>query len=327
MHTRRPTFKPMRNRLHIVSSLVLLGSFAACSSNPPRNQQAGQLATTDVAEAHRQAEENLNFEFLQAIAQGRSDDARILLKRGADPNARLPGSRRENGPTALMLAAMRGDVAVVTDLLRKGARLNETDQRGGDALKAAASSGALRVAKLLLQAGANPATQNSEGYDALSLSVVGGFEDLVRELIRAHAPVRGGAAHDGGPVSLAVIAGNPRILKMVLDAGGDPNTRNPSTGGTTPLMSAATRGDEPIARLLLQSGARVDQQESSGKSALIFAAASGHFNIVSLLLKNGADPELRDHGGQTASDIARAVGSTDIATLLESRTQASGSQS
>ena len=62
-------------------------------------------------------------------------------------------------------------------------------------------------------------------------------------------------------------------------------------GGNTALMFAARSGDVDSARLLIEAGADVDDQDAWGVSATTLAAHSGYADLVELLLEAGADPD------------------------------------
>jgi hypothetical protein len=64
-------------------------------------------------------------------------------------------------------------------------------------------------------------------------------------------------------LTMAADLGHFEIVKLLLDAGEDPNRYNPVGGHshTTPLHQAAGRGYESIVRLLVERGARVDTQD------------------------------------------------------------------
>ena len=81
-----------------------------------------------------------------------------------------------------------------------------------------------------------------------------------------------------------------------------------SEHGLTPLMLAAIRGDEPLAKVLLDAGADVDAEtptiagaqthpgaypnpETQHWTALTYAAIQGQLNIAKLLLERGANVE------------------------------------
>ena len=60
-------------------------------------------------------------------------------------------------------------------------------------------------------------------------------------------------------------------------------------GGSTPLLFAARSGDVESAKLLVATGANVNDTAADGNTALIVAAHSGHGTLAALLLEHGAD--------------------------------------
>jgi hypothetical protein len=96
------------------------------------------------------------------------------------------------------------------------------------------------------------------------------------------------------------------------DAGADARLPN----GETPLMRAASRGFEDVARALLDAGADVNARRADGFTPLLLAAFSGHESLVRLLLERGADAGARTHLGTTARQWADARGFAGIAAML-----------
>jgi hypothetical protein len=82
-----------------------------------------------------------------AACNGHVEIVKLLLQKGADPNARNIGSN-----TALMLAARRGHVEVVNALIAGGVDVNARDRSGGTALENAREHP--DVQRILRQAGA-----------------------------------------------------------------------------------------------------------------------------------------------------------------------------
>jgi len=111
----------------------------------------------------------------------------VLLEYGISVNARtiktcdfpLGKNLKNNwgGTTALMLAAYKGNMAIVKALLARGARINDQDDRGQTALHYAIlgdswplqpiSRAYKQVIQALLAAGANPRLQDEQGNDAI----------------------------------------------------------------------------------------------------------------------------------------------------------------
>jgi ankyrin repeat protein len=88
----------------------------------------------------------------------------------------------------------------------------------------------------------------------------------------------------------------------LLDAGADPDTRNPD--GETPLMAVARTGNLEAAKLLLDAGADVNARELWGdQSAVMWAAAQSQPAMIGLLARHGADLDARGAIRQWARKI------------------------
>ena len=163
----------------------------------------------------------------------RDDDiaqVRAWLADGANPNA------VDNGTTALMWAAYKGNSQIVKALLAAGASVNATDNNGFTALMNSAVKGQSEVAKALLAAGANMNMTAHEGKTALIM-----------------------AAH----------MGHLAFVKVLLAAGANPNVAKHS--GWTALMMAAYYSHPDVAKILLDCGASPTQKTNKGYSAYDFA--------------------------------------------------------
>jgi ankyrin repeat protein len=74
------------------------------------------------------------------------------------------------------------------------------------------------------------------------------------------------------------------------------NVNQTDLSGSTPLHSAAWRGDLAMAALLVEQGARVNHADSrSGETPLHSAARGNQPGMVKYLLDHGANPGLRTH--------------------------------
>ncbi len=163
-------------------------------------------------------------------------------------------------------AAMRGDVAAVTDLLDGGADVNEP---------------------------------RSDGATALHWAVHGDLPDLAAVLIEAGADVSARNRFGVTPLSLAVEIGSAAMVERLLDAGADP--RESLSNGETALMMAARTGNVETIELLIDRGAEIDARETKrGTTALMWAAAYSNPAAVQVLAQRGANIGLRSDPIQQA---------------------------
>ncbi len=107
----------------------------------------------------------------------------------------------------------------------------------------------------------------------------------------------------GPPSELEAAAwtGDTDSVKRHIAAGTDLDYQNP-TNGSTPLITAAARGNTEVAKLLLDAGADVDAANHDGSTALHTAAFLCRKDIVRALLEHGADTSVRNNTGGTALD-------------------------
>jgi hypothetical protein len=82
-------------------------------------------------------------------------------------------------------------------------------------------------------------------------------------------------------------SGMPKLVKLELDMGANPNTTDEI--GNTPLHLAAAAGNSEVVKLLIGYGGDVNVASNSGSTALFHAIASGSFETVKILLVHGSN--------------------------------------
>jgi ankyrin repeat protein len=113
------------------------------------------------------------------------------------------------------------------------------------------------------------------------------------------------------------------IVRLLLEAGGDPNAEENGWIGGTPLHWASERHGS-IIRLLVAYGAEVNARVTKsgsnhlGGTPLIWCARQrdDSAEAAQTLLELGADPSLTDAVGKTALDWAQELGHSRVATVL-----------
>ncbi|XP_015976392.2 ankyrin repeat domain-containing protein 12 isoform X2 [Rousettus aegyptiacus] len=111
--------------------------------------------------------------------------------------------RNERGETPLHMAAIRGDVKQVKELISLGANVNVKDFAGWTPLHEACNVGYYDVAKILIAAGADVNTQGLDDDTPLHDSASSGHRDIVKLLLRHGGNPFQANKHGERPVDVA----------------------------------------------------------------------------------------------------------------------------
>lgn len=99
------------------------------------------------------------------------------------------------------------------------------------------------------------------------------------------------------PLMAAASFGNEAVADALIALGADMRAGD-RRSGDTPLHYAARAGQAEIVRLLLSRGIESDLREGSrGATALHYAAMFGHRTTIELLVTSGVDPDIADNNG------------------------------
>jgi ankyrin repeat protein len=292
---------------------------------------------------------------MSAARKGNADTVRALLEAGADPNAK----EKNGGQTALMWATAGGFSAVTEELVRHKADVNALSKSGSTALMFAARGdlGSTR-ALLNAGADPNLEIRDWKGT-ALTIASTMGQPEIIEALLakgadinhgedreqraRAVATVKVLLAHGADPnarihqekptvraldevefegatpIALAAEVNNLEAIKLMVDAGGNPNIA--TSHGTTPLMLASGAATDvqrarsieerstalTTARYLVDHGADVNAAGQFGWTALHSATYQGITDLMDFLISKGADIDAMDGFRQTPLSIALSV--------------------
>ena len=122
--------------------------------------------------------------------------------------------------------------------------------------------------------------------------------------------------NDGGysPLILACYRGNNEVAKFLIENGSDINGTS-SMG--TPLMAAIVKGNSEISELLINKKADLNIADANGTTALMYAVQFKNVALTKLLLDNKADKTKVDKTGKTAFEYAVFSNNQEIITLLK----------
>jgi ankyrin repeat protein len=196
------------------------------------------------------------------FASNRQHVLQLLIAGGADVNQRGAG-----GKTAIFHAALAGAgyADCVEIIIKAGADLNLTDDRGHTVLSAVAAAENYPMFNLLMQAGAS--TTGLESVQLIQAATTGNLE-RVRSLLAGSVNLD---LDRGAAIGNAAAAGHTKIVELLIQAGANVNLRDKL--GFTPIASAAYAGYGAIVELLIEAGADIQAPagESQSYSALEYA--------------------------------------------------------
>lgn len=269
---------------------------------------------------------------MNAVSGEHEDIVKILLKFNADPNIQSGENPEDDdwepGRSALMDAAVSGNVAIARELLKGGANSNLVNSKGRTALHSAVISASTGMVALLLKSGANPNIfgNDEEKMSALDLALrrwasedegdrEGGISDVLELMLKKGMPSDRGSLNE---TALDLVTEGHLDVVDLLKKQGFSVDPNHSKNGASQLFITAAVGDDRIqaAELLLQIGADANYKSPAGLSVLSLATRSGGVRLASLLLKTGANVMDRNNANVLAYDLAVIYGHDDLIELL-----------
>lgn len=178
--------------------------------------------------------------------------------------------REQKRPTALMIAAMSGEVEAIDALIRDGSDIDARDERGRSALLLAAISGEENAVLKLLARNANPNTCDSTGKTVLMHTITA-------------------FARDGDSKYLD-------IIEDLFAKNANPFLRDKN--GRTALMWAVVENCVPGVRAIIYSDKyTLNSKDNQGIAPLFYAVSKGYTEISRMLIEAGASVKVKNNHG------------------------------
>jgi ankyrin repeat protein len=193
-------------------------------------------------------------DFFRAVRSNNASGVESLLRRGFDPN-----TRDEHGLTGLLIAIREPSPRVVQVLLASP-QTNVELRNGNDEspLMLAAIKGQIDLVKQLI---ARDADINKPGWTALHYAASSGQVEIMKLLLEKYAFIDAQSPNGTTPLMMAAMYGSPDSVKLLLDEGADPLMKNQQEMTATDF---ATQGQRPDAVEMLKAAVRA-KRPSDGK--------------------------------------------------------------
>uniref|UniRef100_A0A2K6C1R5 E3 ubiquitin-protein ligase MIB2 n=1 Tax=Macaca nemestrina TaxID=9545 RepID=A0A2K6C1R5_MACNE len=287
-------------------------------------------ANLDVAERARENKSSLSvaLDKLRAQKSDPEHPGRLVVEvalgnmaRALDLLRRRPEQvdTKNQGRTALQVAAYLGQVDLVRLLLQARAGVDLPDDEGNTALHYAALGNQPEVGRVLLNAGCRADAINSTQSTALHVAVQRGFLEVVRALCEHGCDVNLPDAHSDTPLHSAISAGTGAsgIVEVLTEV---PNIDVTATNsqGFTLLHHASLKGHSlAVRKILARARQLVDAKKEDGFTALHLAALNNHREVAQILIREGrCDVNVRNRKLQSPLHLAVQQAHVGLVPLL-----------
>uniref|UniRef100_A0A8C2CY16 E3 ubiquitin-protein ligase MIB2 n=1 Tax=Cyprinus carpio TaxID=7962 RepID=A0A8C2CY16_CYPCA len=224
---------------------------------------------------------------------------------------------KNQGKTALQVAAHQGHMEVVKVLLQANSSIETKDEDGDAALHYTAFGNQAEITRLLLSKGASVNLLNNSMCTALHIAVNKGFTDVVRVLTEHLADVNLQDSYGDTPLHDA-IAKDFRSIIEILTVVPNIDFTQQNNRGFNLLHHAALKGNKLATEMILARARQLaDVKKEDGFSALHLAALNNHRDVAEILLKEGrCDINIRNNRNQTPLQLAVTQGHVALVALL-----------
>ena len=274
-------------------------------------------ADADVSLANAQGNQALHaacgapvFDYVgrQPRADSNAEIVDMLLKKGADPNA-----KNKAGQTPLAIAVANNFSRGIDSLIKVTTEV-DLDLGQTSLLHWACENKMPNTVSILLERDASKVNASDlNGQTPLCLAAAAGDDEVVKILLATNADPN--LAGDDGQLPLNCALAHPGdATEMLLAAGASPTAMDGS--GRSPIQNAGWYGNEKAIKLLAKQSVNLSQATQSGSTALHFAAWQGHKDAAEALVDLGVAVDVADADGWTPLHKAAVRGDVEMIKLL-----------
>ena len=242
------------------------------------NGQAGSLHDEHENQKAPVAQPSKEPELHEKAAFGLTEEVVELL---VNSKASI-SDRNSYGATALHVSSKAGQAEVARELIKNGANVNDVMSDGSSALHLASREGHTEVVKILVDGEAEVDIQNSEKNTPLHLAVERNQLSVVITLLEYHSKTDLGNENGDTALHLAVREKSIEIATRLL-ANSNASVDAQNSHGNSPLHEAAQDGNLKLTELLIRNGASTTVLNEQGKNPLVLAAKEGHIEVANII--------------------------------------------
>jgi ankyrin repeat protein len=300
----------------MIGSLLTVRASLAQASDPLltsiRNNDIALVASLlDKGASASVVDEDSANTLMYAALYSTPDCMRLLLKKGADPNA-----RNKIGETAIMWCSH--DLEKTKLLLDNKASLNIQTKRGNTPLLiACVGENQQDIIRLLLDRGADPLARNQMGATALMRVALFGDTAIARGFLNKGVDINAKTKESETALFGAVKCVNKTMVHWLLNNGADANLMD--NYKALPLAYAVVVDEITLVDALLGKTKEINNPDIDGMTLLMWATYNENDNprVIQALLDRGALINLKDKNGATALTWALKKGNTATVALLK----------
>ncbi|NCB69505.1 MAG: hypothetical protein EOM47_11750 [Bacteroidia bacterium] len=171
----------------------------------------------------------------------------------------------------------------------------------------------------LIKNGENPNQLNEDGVTVMFLAAGDNNVEVGKILVKYGGKVDMPVGKcEAKPLLIACQNNSYDFVKLIIENGGDVNSKNKCAGNQTPIRFACKTGSVKLVSYLLDNGADLEDTPDDQITPIVQAARSNHYELVKFLIWKGANVNAyaATHDKECALNQAIMNKNADIVELL-----------